>query len=111
MTKPQVHRQVELNLGGQTIRLRSDADEAYLGRLASYVDRKITTISRQTRTVTSQRAALLAALDIADEFFRSRERAQGFRNEVRERSSRLLNLLESQASSAEESPAAVGTHT
>lgn len=96
MTKSQVSRQVELSLGGQMIRLRSDADEVYLKKLASYVDRKITSISKQTRTVSTQRVALLAALDIADEFFRSRERARGFRANVRSRSSKLLTLLESQ---------------
>ena len=92
----QARKQLAVTIAGQNIRVKSDGDDVYLQTLARYVEKKIQDISRQTRTVTTQRVALLAAMDIADEFFRAREMARGFRREVRERSQRMLDLLETQ---------------
>lgn len=97
MNKPKSRQQLEVTLSGQTVRVKTDADEKYVKGLAAYVDKKIADISRRTRTVTTQRVALLVAMDIADEYFRSRTRAREFRQEVRRRSSRLLEMLDEQA--------------
>jgi cell division protein ZapA len=88
---------MEVTLSGQTVRVKTDADEQYVKGLAAYVDKKIAEISRRTRTVSTQRVALLVAMDIADEYFRSRSRARDFRREVKRRSGRLLEMLDDQA--------------
>ncbi|MGB8772762.1 MAG: cell division protein ZapA, partial [Terriglobales bacterium] len=58
---------VRVEIFDQVYNLRgSDAD--YILRLAEYVDGKMRAVSQQTATVDSVRLAVLAALNIADEY-------------------------------------------
>ena len=57
----------------QTYNLRSDHDHGYIQDLAEYVDRRMNEIARATMTVDSLRVAILAALQIADDFFQARK--------------------------------------
>ena len=97
MDKPGARRQMEVTMVGQKFKVRSDADENYVQTLAAYVDKKIADISKQTRTVTTRQVALLAALDIADEYFRAHDKLKTLRKEVRRRSRRLLEILDNNA--------------
>ncbi|MBN2358920.1 MAG: cell division protein ZapA [Deltaproteobacteria bacterium] len=97
MDKPGARRQMEVTMVGQKFKVRSDADESYVQTLAAYVDKKIADISKQTRTVTTRQVVLLAALDIADEYFRAHQKLKTLRHEVRRRSRRLLDMLENSA--------------
>lgn len=87
---------VELRLAGQAVVIKGGGDEVYLQTVASYVEGKMREISQRTRIVSTQQVALLAAMDIADEYFRSQKEAKSFRADVRERSVRLLDLMETQ---------------
>jgi len=95
--KPGARRQMEVTMVGQKFKVRSDADENYVQTLAAYVDKKIADISKQTRTVTTRQVALLAAMDIADEYFRAHQKLKTLRQEVRRRSRRLLDILDNSA--------------
>ena len=48
--------------------MRGDLDEEYIQKLAQYLDAKMRAIAGRTRTVDSLRVAVLAALNIADEY-------------------------------------------
>ncbi len=48
--------------------MRGDLDEKYIQKLAAYLDDKMRSIAGRTRTVDSLRVAILAALNIADEY-------------------------------------------
>ncbi len=64
------------NNGGDSIRVEifdqsynlRGSDTEYLNDLAGYVDMKMRTVAQQTQTVDSLRLAVLAALNIADEY-------------------------------------------
>jgi cell division protein ZapA len=58
---------VRVEIYDQTYHLRG-SDAEYISELASYVDTKMRLISQQASTVDSLRVAVLAALNIADEF-------------------------------------------
>lgn len=68
------HR-VEVEIFGSTYTLRSDEDPEYTNQLARYVDAKMRSITQKTDTVSTGKIAILAALYIADEFFKSKETA------------------------------------
>ena len=51
----------------QTYQLRG-SDPEYIGKLADYVDTKMRVVAQQASTVDSLRVAVLAALNIADEY-------------------------------------------
>jgi cell division protein ZapA len=78
----------------QTYNLRSDHDPAYIQDLAEYVDRRMNEIARATMTVDSLRVAILAALQIADDFFQARKELSATEEEIAERSSKYAELLD-----------------
>ncbi|HYC55650.1 MAG TPA: cell division protein ZapA [Candidatus Binatia bacterium] len=61
-------REIELDVAGQRLRVRTDEDEVYMRSLAGYVDEQMREIGRGQRGITSMNVAVLAALRIADEF-------------------------------------------
>jgi cell division protein ZapA len=78
----------------QTYNLRSDHDHGYIQDLAEYVDRRMNEIARATMTVDSLRVAILAALQIADDFFQARKELSATEEEIAERSAKYAELLD-----------------
>jgi cell division protein ZapA len=64
---------VPVEILGQTYPIRSRLDQRYVEELATYVDAKMKAAAEVSPNVDSLRVAVLAALNIADEFFRSRD--------------------------------------
>ncbi|MBI2822529.1 MAG: cell division protein ZapA [Acidobacteria bacterium] len=56
----------------QVYSIRSDDDPAYVRELAAYVSDKLERVAKATPTVDTLKVAILAALNIADELFRTR---------------------------------------
>jgi cell division protein ZapA len=63
----QPNSSVRVEIYDQTYQLRG-SDPEYIAKLADYVDTKMRLISQQASTVDSLRLAVLAALNIADEY-------------------------------------------
>ncbi len=79
---------------GRATRYGSDLDEAYVQKLARYVDDKMIAAAQATQTVDSVRVAVLAAMAIADELH-SRQQDSGHRDDaLRERAQQCLIILE-----------------
>jgi len=51
------------------IRVKGEEDEKYISHLTSYVDQKIKEVAVKSKSVDSLKIAVLAALNIADEYF------------------------------------------
>jgi len=85
---------VKVQIFGQSYSIRGELDEAYVQELAAYVDARMHAIAEATGTVDTQRAAVLAALAIADELYSARHE-RGEREELlREQAERCLALVE-----------------
>ncbi len=93
-TQDPANGSVRVEIFDQVYNLRgSDAD--YIIKLAEYVDGKMRAVSEQTTTVDSVRLAVLAALNIADEYHILKRRLDGTPNsEVQQRAHRLANALD-----------------
>lgn len=65
-------RSVRVRIVGEEYSLRSDAGEEHTRAVAAYVDRVITQVVASGTVVESHKAAILAALQIADELLRLR---------------------------------------
>lgn len=92
-TKDPANGSVRVEIFDQVYNLRgSDAD--YIIRLAEYVDGKMRAVSEQTATVDSVRLAVLAALNIADEYHMLKRRQETPSSEVRQRASKLASALD-----------------
>ena len=66
-------RVVTVEIMGQRYPIKSSLDIEYITELASYVDQKIQSASEHATGGDTVRIAVLAALNIADEYFRSRD--------------------------------------
>lgn len=82
---------------GQSYNVRGEGDPNYLTELARFVDSRMREVAGQVATVDPVKIAILAALNIADEFSRyrkERESADGIRIEkTEELSNRLTDVI------------------
>jgi cell division protein ZapA len=62
---------------GQSYQVRGDGDPDYLMELARFVDTRMREVAAQVATVDPMKIAILAALNIADEFSRYRKKREG----------------------------------
>ncbi|HJZ73079.1 MAG TPA: cell division protein ZapA [Vicinamibacterales bacterium] len=85
---------LSVEIHGQRYPIRSTLDQAYVARLASYVDEKMRVAADQTPTGDSVRLAVLTALNIADELFRCRDAARARSGELAERAGELERLVD-----------------
>ena len=65
---------ITVEIAGQRYPIRSGLDERYVTELAAYVDQKMRAASDAAPASDMLGLAVLVALNIADEFFRERER-------------------------------------
>jgi cell division protein ZapA len=87
-------RGTKVQIFGQSYTIAGELDEDYVRDLAAYVDEKMRAIAENTLTIDTQKAAVLAALSIADELH-SLRKERGKREELlKEQAERCLTLVE-----------------
>ena len=64
-------RVVHVEIHGQRYPIRSGLDPEYVAELAAYVDEKMRLAAKESPAGDTLKLAVLAALNIADEFFRA----------------------------------------
>ena len=66
----------EVEIFGQTYNVRGEGDPNYLTELARFVDSRMREVAAEVATVDPMKIAILAALNIADEFSRYRRQRE-----------------------------------
>ena len=85
---------IKVEIFGQVYSIQGELDAKYVQRLAKYVDEKMHAIAGATKTVDTQKVAVLTALAIADELH-SMQRERNDREELlSEQAERCLTLVE-----------------
>lgn len=84
----------EVKIYNQTYHVRSEDDPEYIRKLAEYVDRKMTEVSQNTPTVDTLRVAILAALNIANDYVTAKEELRSLEQDLLERSDRIEAVVE-----------------
>jgi cell division protein ZapA len=85
---------VAVEIFGQRYPIRSTLDPAYVAELATYVDEKMQSAADETPTGDTTKLAVLAALNIADELFRSRQLETNDSGRLLERAREIERLLD-----------------
>jgi len=85
---------ISVEIHGQRYPIRSTLDQAYVARLAGYVDEKMRAAADSTPTSDELRLAVLAALNVADELFRCRDATRARSGEIAERAGELEKLVD-----------------
>ncbi len=91
--KDMANGSVRVEIFDQVYNLRG-SDAEYIVKLAEYVDGKMRAVSEQTSTVDSVRLAVLAALNIADEYHLLKRKVETPKSEIEERAHQLAHALD-----------------
>ena len=84
---------VRVEIFDQAYNLRG-SDPDYIVKLAEYVDSKMRAVSEQTHTVDTSRLAVLAALNIADEYHLLQRKLEGGPTDYSKRAHKLADALD-----------------
>jgi cell division protein ZapA len=87
-------RVVTVEIHGQQYPIRSGLDPAYVAELAAYVDEKMRLASRESPAGDTLKLAVLAALNIADEYFRILDDERRQNDQVANRAAALERMMD-----------------
>jgi cell division protein ZapA len=87
-------RVVHVEVHGQRYPIRSGLDQQYVAELAAYVDEKMRLAAKESPAGDTLKIAVLAALNIADEFFRACDEVQTDQAAITRRAAALERILD-----------------
>ncbi len=79
---------------GREYKIRGVADEQYIQKVASFVDGKMREVSQGSSFPSSDRLAILTALNIADELFQERSKTSDAYSNIEQKAHRLISILD-----------------
>ncbi|OGQ36296.1 MAG: hypothetical protein A3F16_05995 [Deltaproteobacteria bacterium RIFCSPHIGHO2_12_FULL_43_9] len=85
---------VEIEILNQKYRIKSDTDAEWVKEVAAFVNKKIQDVITSKATVNQEKAAVLAALNIAGELLKLKEETTLYKKHVSKRSQDLMKLLD-----------------
>lgn len=91
-----MERLIEVIIFGHDYTVKTDADTEYIQEIARYVDKKMGEIVKNTKTVSTLNTAILAALNIADDLFKEKEKREELLTEVENRSEEIVKTIDTQ---------------
>ena len=87
--------QIKITIFGQEYSVKAPADPTYIKKIAEYVDTKMRDVqSGFTSTQSSNRIAILSAMNITDELFNAKKRGDSDNNEIEEKITSLIELID-----------------
>jgi cell division protein ZapA len=89
-----MRRLIEVDIFGQTFTVNSEDDEKYVRQLASYVDQRMRQVGGTAKTAVPLRVAIMAAMSIADEYYKASRREAEIEQEAARLSSVLVERFE-----------------
>lgn len=86
---------IQVEIYGQAYSIKAGANSETIRNIAGYVDKKMREIAASTPTIDSLKIAVLAALNITDEFFQLKLQTQDVDREFERRAERMRQILDS----------------
>jgi cell division protein ZapA len=86
---------IHVEIYGQQYQIKAGADPEYIQNVARYVDMKMREIASSLPTVDSLKIAVLAALNITDEFFQLKLQNRDVDRELERRTEAMNQILDS----------------
>ena len=84
---------LDVEILGQKFTISSDAEEGYMLKVADYVDGKMQELMQASKPVAKTNVAMLAALNIADEFHRLKDSHEAILNRLDQLSKKISTTL------------------
>ncbi|MFO7652451.1 MAG: cell division protein ZapA [Candidatus Krumholzibacteriia bacterium] len=85
---------VTVTIFGHQYTLRGDADPEYVEKVAGFVDRKMQEVADSSSAMSTTKVAILAAINVADELFRERQKRHEALAMLDEKTGEMARLLD-----------------
>ena len=85
---------IDVEIFGQTYKVKGDADSKHIEDLADFVDRKMREIVESTSTVDTLKVAILASLNIADDYLRLKKEYDVLQRELKKKVEKYQDTLD-----------------
>lgn len=85
---------VRVEILGREYVVKSDEGEERVKKIATYVNQKIKEISESTKTVSTLNAAILAAMNIANDYFQIMEEKKNYRQDYESKAEHLIAMID-----------------
>jgi cell division protein ZapA len=72
----------------------SDSGDDHVAKVVQYVNDKVKEIDKDAKPINTLNVAILAALNIADEYFKIKRYSEDICHQLEDRSEKLLNLID-----------------
>lgn len=89
-------KSVEVSIMGQKFMVRSESDDNYVVEVANYVNKKINDIVAKTKSVPSLNVVLLAAMNIADEYLKYKNKKDHSSQIVEKKIAQMIEYIDLQ---------------
>ncbi len=84
----------KVDIFGQEYKIKGVGDPQYIQKIAGYVDKKMREIAHSSGIMSQSRIAILAALNITDEFYQEREERVKIQDKLEMKAVKLGELLD-----------------
>mgnify|MGYP001033632514 CR=1 FL=1 len=88
------HDAIRVEIYDQEYYMRGEPDPEYIRKLAQFLDAKMRSIAARTQSVDSLRVAILAALNIADEYHQLQSRFEATTKQVDQKVGEYSQVLD-----------------
>lgn len=89
-----MENKVKVQIFGATYSIQGEADADYIVRLADYVNEKMEEVGGSPQAGNHLHVAILAALNIADEYFQMREIKRHLVSDLEKKANALITMLD-----------------
>ena len=87
--------QIKITIFGQEYSVKAPADPTYIKKIAEYVDSKMREVqSGFSSSQSSNRIAILSAMNITDELFNARKKVDSDDSDIEEKITSLIELID-----------------
>ena len=86
-------KQYHIRVLGEDISVLSDSGDEYVETVVKYVNDKVKEIQNTTKKINTVHVAILAALNIADEYYKVKEIKEDICQQMESRSEKLIHLI------------------
>ena len=86
-------KKYQIRVLGQDISVLSDSGDEHVEAVVSYVNDKVSEIQKSTKAINVLQVAVLAALNIADEYFKLQGEKEDICHQMESRSEQLIHLI------------------
>ena len=86
---------IKITILGKEYSIKSDLERSYLDQIGEYLNQKVEEVLKTTKTVATHNVLLLAAMDVANDYFQVRNLKEELTGRVEDKSGNLIDYIDS----------------